>query len=214
MYVTLHRRLKEFKDTVGLYIFTLDLITKNYPVITAVDGLPYDCFALTPCSTATGGVVILASNAVLFVDQSGRRVALPVNGWPPRVSDLQMPSTTPQDQERDLQLEGTQFTFVDEKTFFLFLRDGSVYPVELVQDGKTVSRLSMGAGLARTTIPSVVKRIAEDHVFVGSMVGPSVLLKTVRVEEELKDEDVEMSGPTAVVDTAKDADMMDDDEGK
>ena len=214
MYVTLHRRLKEFKDTVGLYIFTLDLITKNYPVITAVDGLPYDCFALTPCSTATGGVVILASNAVLFVDQSGRRVALPVNGWPPRVSDLQMPSTTPQDQERNLQLEGTHFTFVDEKTFFLFLRDGSVYPVELVQDGKTVSRLSMGAGLARTTIPSVVKRIAEDHVFVGSMVGPSVLLKTVRVEEELKDEDVEMSGPAAVVDTAKDADMMDDDEGK
>ena len=210
------RRLKEFKDTVGLYIFTLDFITNNYPVITAVDGLPYDCFALTPCSTATGGVVILASNAVLFVDQSGRRVALPANGWPPRVSDLAMPTpaSAPDATARDLQLEGARFAFVDERTFFLFLRDGTVHPVELVQDGKTVSRLAMGAALARTTVPAVVKRVSDDHLFVGSIVGPSVLLKTARVEEEVKDEDVEMAGPAAVVDTAKDVDMLDDDEGE
>ncbi len=33
------RRLKEYKDTVGLFIFTLDLVTNNYPLITAVDSL-------------------------------------------------------------------------------------------------------------------------------------------------------------------------------
>lgn len=211
--LTSHRRLKEYKDTVGLYIFTLDLITNNYPVITGVEGLPYDCFALTPCSTSTGGVVVLASNSVLFVDQSGRRVILPVNGWPPRISDLPMPTLTPQEQTRDLLLEGSRFTFVDERTLFLFLRDGTVYPVELIQDGKTVSRLSMSPALAQTTIPAVVKRIGDDHVFVGSMVGPSVLLRTSQVEEEIVEEDVEMAPGPTVVDTANQMDM-DDDEGK
>ncbi|KAI0754932.1 CPSF A subunit region-domain-containing protein [Daedaleopsis nitida] len=206
-------RLKEYKDTVGLYIFTLDLITNNYPVITAVDGLPYDCFALTPCSTATGGVVILASNSIFFVDQPGRRVILPVNGWPPRVSDFPMPQLTPQEQTRDLMLEGARFSFVDERTLFLFLRDGTIYPVELIQDGKNVSQMKMGPALSRTTIPTIVKRVADDHLFVGSIVGPSVLLRTAHVEEEIVDEDVEMSeGPAAVVDTTTNVDMVDDDD--
>ncbi len=206
--------MKEFKDTVGLYIFTLDLITNNYPVITAVDGLPYDCFTLTPCSTATGGVVILASNSILFVDQSGRRVILPVNGWPARTSDLPMLQLTPTEQTRDLRLEGSRFTFVDERTLFLFTPDGTVYPIELIQDGKTVSRLAMSSALARTTIPAVVKRVGDDHLLVGSIVGPSVLLCTARVEEEIAEEDVEMSdGPAAVVDTSNTMDV-DDDEGE
>ncbi|KAI0699171.1 CPSF A subunit region-domain-containing protein [Cerioporus squamosus] len=205
-------RLKEYKDTVGLYIFTLDLITNNYPVITSVEGLPYDCFAITPCSTATGGVVILAANSILFVDQSGRRVILPVNGWPPRITDLPMPTLTTQEQARNLLLEGSRFSFVDERTLFLFLRDGTVYPVELIQDGSRVSRLSMSPAISQTTIPAVVKRIGDDHLFVGSIVGPSVLLRTERVEEEIVDEDVEMAPGPAVADTVTNVDMIDDDE--
>nr|VWP00056.1 Amidohydrolase family protein [Ganoderma boninense] len=189
-------RLKEFKDTVSLYIFTLDLVTNNYPVITAVDGLPFDCFTLIPCSTAIGGVIILASNAILFVDQSGRRVILPVNGWPPRVSDLAMPALTPQEQTRDLQLEGSRVTFIDETKLLIIARDGTVYPIELVQDGRTVSKLSMSVALAKTTVPSVVKRVG-----------------TAKVEEKIMETDVEMAdGPAAVVDTSDVLDMMDADD--
>src|SRR6266404_9414534 len=83
-----HSRLKEFKDTMSLYIFTLDLVSRTYPIITKVDGLPYDCLSLIPCSSSLGGVVILTSNAVIHVDQATRRVALSVNGWQPRVSDM------------------------------------------------------------------------------------------------------------------------------
>ena len=197
----------------GLYIFTLDLVTNNYPVITAVEGLPYDCFSLTPCSTATGGVVILAGNSIVFVDQSSRRVILPVNGWLPRTSDVPAPALTSQEQQRDLQLEGSRFTFVDDKTFFVILKDGTVLPVELVLDGKTVSRLSMSDAIARTTIPAVVKRMENEHLFIGSIVGPSVLLKTAHVEEEIKDEDVEMSVSPATVVAPTDTMDLDDDEG-
>jgi cleavage and polyadenylation specificity factor subunit 1 len=100
---------------------------------------------------------------------------------------------------------------VDDRTLFVVLKDGTVYPVEFVVDGKTVSRLTMAAALAQTTIPAVVERVSEEHLFIGSTVGPSVLLKTTRVEEGV-DSDAELiSAPEAVVDVGESMDMDDDD---
>ena len=206
------RRLKEYKDTAKLLIFTLDLASHNYPIITAVDGLPFDCISLLPCSTVIGGVVVLTSNSIIYVDQSSRRVPLPVNGWPPRLSDLPMP-VLPAEEQRNLELEGCRSAFVDDRTIFVVLRDGTVYPIEVVVDGKTVSKLSMAPALVQTTIPSVLKKVDDDYFFVGSAVGPSVLLKTLRVEEELSVDDPSNISPTAVVDI-EDGMELDDDDGE
>lgn len=197
-----------------MFIFTLDPITRSYPVIAAVEGLPYDCFTLTPCSTALGGVAILASNSIIYVDQTSRRVILPVNGWPSRISDITLPALTPEEQARDLQLEGSRFAFVDDRTLFIFHKDGTVYPVEVIVDGKTVSRLAMAQPIARSTIPALVKAAGDNHLFVGSIVGPSVLLKTARVEEDIIDEDVDMNTSPASVVKAPDTMDLDDDDGQ
>ena len=126
-----------------------------------------------------------------------------------------MPALTPQEQTRDLQLEGSRVTFIDETKLLIIARDGTVYPIELVQDGRTVSKLSMSVALAKTTVPSVVKRVGYDHIFVASVVGPSVLLRTAKVEERIMETDVEMAdGPAAVVDTSDALDMMDADDGE
>ncbi|KZT66632.1 hypothetical protein DAEQUDRAFT_714689 [Daedalea quercina L-15889] len=205
-------RLQEYKDTVGLLIFTLDLVTHHYPVITVVESLPYDCFALTACSTSLGGVVVLAGNSILYVDQASRRVVLPLNGWPSRTSDMPMPPLTLDEQNRDLQIEGARFTFVDERTLYIFGKDGTVYPVEIVLDGKTVSRLSMASPVARSTIPALVRRVGEDYLFVGSAVGPSVLLKTARVQEDVADEDADMAPAPSTVVAPIDSMELDDEE--
>lgn len=214
MYV-LSSRLQEYKDTVALIIFTLDLVTHHYPIITVVESLPYDCFTLTACSTSLGGVVILAGNSILYVDQASRRVILPLNGWPARTSEMSMPSLTPEEQSKDLQIEGARFSFIDERNLYIFGKDGTVYPVEIILDGKTVSRLSMAEPIARSTIPAIVRRVGEDHLFIGSTVGPSVLLKTARVEEDVPDECMDVTSAPATVVTAMDSmDLDDDDEGE
>ena len=209
-------RLKEFKDTVKLIIFTLDNATENYPIITSVDGLPHDSLSLLPCSTSLGGVVISTTNALIYVDQSSRRLALPLNGWTSRLSDIPLLPIAPADESRKLVLEGSRSVFVDDKTFFVILKDGAVYPVEIVVDGKTVSKLTMSPPLAQSSIPSVAMNIGNDHIFIGSTVGPSVLLKTAHVEEEDidKDEDKggEHSAPAAVV--QGDPMEFDDDDGQ
>lgn len=122
-----------------------------------------------------------------------------------------MPPILPSEQTRDLVLEGAHAAFVDDRTVFIVLKDGSVYPVEIIVDGKTVSRLTMGFALAQTTIPALIKRVSEEHLFIGSTVGPSVLLKTAHVEEEVDSSaDLELT-PVAVVDTGGRMDLYDDD---
>ena len=53
-------RLKEYKDTVGLSIITLDLATHSYPILSTAENLPYDCVSVTACPASFGGVLILS----------------------------------------------------------------------------------------------------------------------------------------------------------
>ncbi|KAF8555471.1 hypothetical protein OG21DRAFT_1496241 [Imleria badia] len=206
-------RLKEYRDTGRLYIFTLDLLNHIYPIITTVDNLPYDCLSLHPCAQSIGGVIILTTNSLIYVDQAARRVSLPVNGWSARVSDI---PSLPHDKDLDLDLDGSRLVFADEKTFFVIRKDGMVHPVEIVSDGRTVSKLVLSPALAQTTIPTVTRQLDGGMIFVGSSVGPSVLLRAVRVEEEIEEGEADdtNAAPTAVVDTknAMDIDDFDDDD--
>jgi cleavage and polyadenylation specificity factor subunit 1 len=202
-------RLREFKDTVRLIIFALDIMTQNSTIITSVQGLPHDAFSLLPCSTAFGGVVVITGNSVIYIDQSSRRVGLQVNGWATRMSDTAYLPLSEDEMSRKLTLEGCRSIMVDDKTVFLVMRDGTIYPVELLADGKAVSKLSISPALAQTTIPTVVKRVHEDHFFIGSTVGPSILLKTAHVEQEVE-EDQSTSRPAVVT---EDVVMDPDDDG-
>ncbi|TFY75914.1 hypothetical protein EWM64_g8097, partial [Hericium alpestre] len=101
------------------------------------------------------------------------------------------------------------------RTLFVVLKDGTIFPVEFFVEGKVVSRLAMAGPLAQTTAPTVVRQIMGEHLFIGSTVGASVLLKTARVDEEVVDEmDVDdvNAAPAAVVDSVNTMDMYDDED--
>lgn len=202
------RRLKEHKDTVKLFIITADFITHNYPIITEVEGLPYDCFSVIPCSTFPGGVIIISTNAIIHVGQSSRKVVLPVNGWFARVSDVQTASLTAEEAVRDLQLEGSHVSFVDDTNLLVILSNGVAIPVEIVAEGKTVSALKMGAPQAQTTLPSTVAKGPDGFIFIGSTSGPSVLVKADRLEVDVPEGVGDQ--PVGVVDSTTTMDVDDD----
>ncbi|KAJ3764362.1 CPSF A subunit region-domain-containing protein [Lentinula raphanica] len=193
-------RLKEAKDTCGLVIFSMANtlsswggMSSTFTVITKITSLPYDAYALVPCTAGVAGLVILTPNSVVYVDQATKKLMLPVNGWATRVSDVAVvPSgSNPADQTRNLALEGSRATFVSETTLLLILADGDVYTVTLAMDGKTVSGLSISdEPLARTTIPSLAMSDHLPCVFVGSTQGPSVLLRAGMIADV--ENDVEM----------------------
>lgn len=213
------RRLKEFKDTCHVFILTLDIVTHKFPIFTATDGLPHDCFSIIACSSDLSGVIVISGNALIYIDQVGRKLALPVNGWASRVSDMQMQPLTPEEQTRDLHLEGSFAVFVDTQTFFLITREGLVYPVEVVRDARAATRLSLGQAMSQTTVPCFAKRVEigaslrtnspqqGETIIVGSISGPTAVLKTTRVEEQ-----IQSTSPSVVADNPMVLDV--DDDGK
>lgn len=177
----------------------MDLNNRTYPIITSVAGLTYDCLYMVPCDPSLGGVLIVASNSLIYVDLSGRRAALPLNGWAQRSSEM---GFLPGDPQRYLELEGSCVVFVSERSFHLILKDGNVYPVELHLDGRAVSSMTFSPPIAQLTIPSTVAKISDQLILVGSTAGPSVLVACVQTEQAVEDsEDVQMNGvvPSAVV---------------
>lgn len=192
----------------SLFILALDLNTRTYPIISQVNSLPYDCLALLPCPTSYGGVVVLATNSIFHVDQTGRIIGVPSSGWASRVTDMKL-TEDPGAKARNIPLEGARMIFVDERTVFVCAANGLVYPVELVVEGRAVTSLVISPPLVQLTVPTVLCDVGSDHLFVGSTVGPSLLLKTVRVLEEVRKNT--FHSPAAVGDDSVDADMELDD---
>jgi cleavage and polyadenylation specificity factor subunit 1 len=205
--------LKEYKDTVHLFIVALEFGARRYPITASVDNLPYDSLSLLACAKSLGGVIVLTCNSIIHVSQNSKVTGVQMSGWATRVSDLPLDPPAP-DRPLDIALEGSQITFVDEKTLFVILKDGTVYPVEIILDGRAVSKLVVGASLAETAMPSTVINVAEHLVFVGSTMGPSALLKASRVDEPVSAEQKSSSQLAAVVDMNLDAEFDVDDDGQ
>jgi cleavage and polyadenylation specificity factor subunit 1 len=191
-----------------MFILTLDLNTRTYPIISQVHSLPYDCLSLLPCPTSYGGVVVLAANSIFHVDQTGRTVGVPSSGWASRLTDMKL-TEDPGAKTRNIALEGARMMFVDERTIFVYAVDGVVYPVELVVEGRAVTSLLISLPLVQLTIPTTLCDVGRGHVFVGSTVGPSLLLRTIKVLEEMRKN--ALHSPAAVGDDPLDADMDLDD---
>ncbi|KIK53793.1 hypothetical protein GYMLUDRAFT_49207 [Collybiopsis luxurians FD-317 M1] len=220
-------RLKEAKDTCALVIFSMSMSAMTsasatsfsadglsasmssattFSVITSIKNLPYDAQRLIPCTrNVGGGLIVLTTNSLVYVDQATKKLMLPMNGWAERVSEvsaLKNPNPTSANPSNlNLSLEGAQATFISDTTLLLVLVHGEVYTVTLAMDGKAVSGMNIGKEMvAKTTIPSLVQCVTvpgssastarvDELVFVGSTQGPSVLLRTGFVEEEEPEED-------------------------
>ena len=153
---------------------------------------------------------IFFPRTIIYADQPSRRIALPLNRWKGRFSDLPLLPIAPTDQGRKLALEGWHSVFIDERSFFLIPKDGTVYLVEIVVDGKAVSRLAMAPSLAQMVVPSLSINIWGNHVLAFRCAGPSVLLKAAHVEMEVGKIDVAL---TVVVQDDNQMDYDDEDEG-
>lgn len=177
--------MKEYRDTTSLFVITLDLSTRLYPIIFQVHNLPYDALTVHPCPTSYGGVLIVAADSILHVEHTGRVTAVPTNGWAVRTTDIKMIQDA-NSETRDISLEGSKILFIDDRNFLIFTVQGFVYPVKVEVEGRIVTDITISSPLAQLTIPTVVIDIGFEHFFVGSIVGPCLLLKVVRIIEELK----------------------------
>ena len=143
--------------------------------------------------------MVLATNSLLHVDQTSRITALPLNEWAHRTSALPSLIPTPGDEQKtraaslNLMLEGARMVFLDERNILLVLPNGAIHVVTVVVDGHLVQRLAIGDAIARAIPPSTLQLVANDHLFVGSVVGPALLLRSSWEDLQQKGGDLQTS---------------------
>lgn len=192
-------------------------------VISTSPALPYSCLALKPCPTAlggTGGVLVTTANGLLYVDaQSGRVVAVPVNGWfardypPGRPKPAGLVTTGDAATPRE-RLEGSRLEFYTHATAtedddddaqsqahpvkaLVWCRSGAVFDLSFTLTGRTIASLHLervaDAGSLTGGGAASLIRLGGDLIFVGSETGSSALL---RWRDTLKNE----AAPSNVLD--------------
>lgn len=227
-------RLDERSDTCGVRFVTLDLtisLDAQHRVISSKDGLPFDCLYLTACPQSLGGgVMIVTTAALIHIDQNGRSVGLAVSGWHALSSKLPLPvfkedssdkglanghsngfsnGVVSAEESKQLDLTGSHVVFPDSElpTPLLVLGNGSTWLIDCSLEGRSLASMTLIQKEA-TVVPSLATKIPRaDLLFVGSMTGPSQLLRVTFLHSNAADASTRSGETESNADMDLDADL-------
>ncbi|QIW95825.1 hypothetical protein AMS68_001343 [Peltaster fructicola] len=203
----------EGKDILTYHVLTLDLEQGASTILVSVPMLPASLWKVKPLPSPIGGALLLGTNELVHVSQSGKTHALVVNEF----ADMAGFTTTDQ-RSLDLKLEDCVVEVLDAEALdVLFaLRDGSLATLHFNMLGSEVKSMSFNVITAEAGgslcegLPSCVARL-HDFVFVGSDEADSVLLRSHSSSNSRKRSHAEMMGQQAE-DEAKEEDDEDEDD--
>ena len=182
--------LHERRDNVSYAVYTLDLEQRASTTLLSVSNLPWDLFAVIPLLRSIGGALLVGSNEIIHVDQSGKSIGIAVNEFAKRSTSFPLIDQT----DLNIRLEhcvvkelGLEIT-----EMLIILNTGEFAILSFKIDGRSVSGLSMrrvpienggGALLAR---PSSASTVGRGRLFIGSEDADSIILGWSRKHDRLK----------------------------
>ncbi|KAK4550167.1 hypothetical protein LTR36_003134 [Oleoguttula mirabilis] len=209
---------EERKDCLTYTVFTLDLEQRASTNLISVPKLPSDLWNVVPLALPVGGALLVGTNSLVHVDQSGRTSAVAVNEFAKQASNFSM-----SDQSGlRMKLEGCGVEMLDPRTgdLLLVLNDGSLAVLSFKLLGRNIGGLTVAriaaeqGGLVNASAPSCLAALADNMVFVGSEDGDSALLGWVKDTPSLnrKRSHAQMLGQDAAAEDAEDAEDVDEDD--
>ncbi|PWN19786.1 hypothetical protein BCV69DRAFT_283888 [Microstroma glucosiphilum] len=150
------------RDTVHLYLITLDLAATSHSILSHISNLPYDTLYTQP-SPSLGGVFVVTTTAIFHADQNGKLSGVRVNGWTERITTneaiLAMPEWKRADENRHLDLSNSHLIWTEGMPLpgesseesvrpspgsgLLLLQDGTVLSLRCSLDGRAVSTIHL-----------------------------------------------------------------------
>ncbi|PAA73122.1 hypothetical protein BOX15_Mlig004527g1, partial [Macrostomum lignano] len=122
-------------DTYRITAMSLNPKDRTNPIIWSQAGLPFDCFALLPVPKPIGGLVVLARNSVIYLNQSQRPTGLALNSNINNSTSFPLRRVYPPTPR--LSLDGGKAIFLPNtggRQFLVGVRDGSFYVFTLYID--------------------------------------------------------------------------------
>ncbi|AEO70210.1 uncharacterized protein THITE_2121311 [Thermothielavioides terrestris NRRL 8126] len=167
------------KDHFTYMVFTLDLQQKASTTILSVGGLPQDLFRVVPLPAPVGGALLVGSNELIHIDQSGKANGVAVNPMTRQCTSFGLVDQS----ELNLRLEGcvVDVLTADLGELLVILNDGRMALVTFRIDGRTVSGLELRmlpASSGGSIIPgrvTTLSRVGRNAMFAGLEEGDSVL---------------------------------------
>ena len=195
--------LQERRDTVSYALFTLDLEQRASTALITVDGLPYDLWLIAPLRLPIGGAMLVGSNEIIHVDESGKALGIAVNGFAKT-------STTFSLQDRSdlgLRLENCvveQLGWQSDEVAIV-TNQGQLAILSFIIDGRQISNLSLRVvqpgpdDSIAPTQPTCIAIVGRGRMFIGSQHDDALILGWTRSTDRAKkghatdDEDMDYS---------------------
>lgn len=177
------------KDHFTYMVFTLDLKQKASTTILSVNGLPQDLFRVIAMPAPVGGALLVGTNELIHIDQSGKTHGVAVNPFARRATSFGLVDQS----DLELRLEGCEIEVLsaDNGELLIVLNDGQLALVNFRVDGRTVAGLSVRrvSEEAGGNIPcgpaSSLTKVTKTSLFIGSEDGDSMVIGWSRKQAQI-----------------------------
>lgn len=212
-----HALLHERKDPLTYTVFTLDLDQRASTTLLSVAGLPFDIFRVVPLPLPVGGALLVGTNELVHVDQSGKTNGVAVNGYARQSSDFPLADHS----ALSLRLEDCTIEVLDPATgnMLIVLHTGGLAILTFRIDGRSVSGLSVHiveaskGGHLLSVGASSVASLGRGRLFLGSEDSNSSLMAWSKKSAQLsrKRSHAQMVAEDAELSVDEDEEDADDD---
>ncbi|KAK3787111.1 hypothetical protein RRG08_030274 [Elysia crispata] len=160
-------------DTCCIAAISLNIQQRVHPVIWSQANLPFDCFCAAPIPKPIGGVLIMAVNSLLYLNQSVPPFGVSLNS----IADSSTNFPLKIQENVHCTLDSARYTLISNDRLVLSLKGGELYVLTLVVDGMRCVREFHFDRSASSVLTTCMCVCSENYLFLGSRLGNSLLLK-------------------------------------
>ncbi|KAM3186263.1 hypothetical protein ACTXT7_004660 [Hymenolepis weldensis] len=170
-------RISTRKDTCCIVALSINLQERANPVIWFQESLPFDCHTILPVKMPIGGVVVFATNSIIYLKQTLPSRGLPLNYYAKISTSFPFSQDVP--ACGPLALDGCFASLLPSSDEILIVtRDGTAYILTLLLEkaNNTVTDLHLSK-VSSLTVAENITYLGDNRLFIGSCLSDSLLLK-------------------------------------
>ncbi|CAH8520876.1 unnamed protein product [Dicrocoelium dendriticum] len=169
-------RVSARRDTCCIVALSFNLQKRTNPVIWFQESLPYDCMYVHAVPQPVGGLLILATNSIIYMKQTLPSCGLPLNCFAQTATNFPMRQEVP--QCGPLTLDGCCTLSLTDSQFLLVTRTGKLCLLSLWVEQTTQSVSSLLLHEIGTAVPPRCLALLDPgYLFVGSRLCDSLVLR-------------------------------------
>ncbi|UYV82374.1 CPSF1 [Cordylochernes scorpioides] len=173
-------RIAVRQDTCCIVALSLNIFQKVHPIIWSQGSMPFDCLQVVAVPKPLCGVLILATNSLLYLNQSVPPYGISLSSFTDYSTNFPLKGQT----EVKISLDCAQACFIAFDKLVLSLKSGDIYVVTMINDGMRSVRNFIFHKAASSVLTTCMVVCDMGHLFLGSRLGNSILLHYTQKEDQ------------------------------